>query len=202
MGQYCSSKSSAKVSYNFANKKDVFTSRNVPIDIAIDRGIGYETNTLYKFGTSITVPANAGTVEVYLCGEAFLNFPICQVGYVENFVGTATSGITLSIESSPNPGQYPQDNCSPNSMQQNIPAINYYNEASEWNGANAVIGLKFSPQASITITDSKGNIFTDSGIPPISFKVACDDECPHGCCKCECTNYPGYCCYDKNGNPL
>ncbi len=28
------------------------------------------------------------------------------------------------------------------------------------------------------------------------------NECPPDYCKCECTNYPGYCCYDKNGNPL
>lgn len=27
-------------------------------------------------------------------------------------------------------------------------------------------------------------------------------ECPPGYCKCECINYPGYCCYDNNGNPL
>ncbi|HCF27619.1 MAG TPA: hypothetical protein DEV81_10575 [Cyanobacteria bacterium UBA11049] len=28
------------------------------------------------------------------------------------------------------------------------------------------------------------------------------DDCPPGYCKCDCINYPGYCCYDNNGNPL
>lgn len=52
-----------------------------------------------------------------------------------------------------------------------------------------------------TILDLRKNvIYSNPNV--INYTVSCDDECPPGYCKCECTNYPGYCCYDKNGNPL
>lgn len=54
----------------------------------------------------------------------------------------------------------------------------------------------------ITISNTQGTVYMKQGKYPLNYDVACDDQCPPGYCKCECTNYPGYCCYDKNGNPL
>lgn len=54
----------------------------------------------------------------------------------------------------------------------------------------------------ITIKNGNNQIVFQSSNYACDYEVACDDECPPGYCKCECTNYPGYCCYDKNGNPL
>ncbi len=37
-------------------------------------------------------------------------------------------------------------------------------------------------------------IFADKGKCPITFSVACGDECPEGTTKCLKSDYPGYCC--------
>lgn len=46
----------------------------------------------------------------------------------------------------------------------------------------------------ITITDSTGATFEKEGQCPLTYTVACGDECPEGYCKCKSLKYPGYCC--------
>lgn len=53
-----------------------------------------------------------------------------------------------------------------------------------------------------TIKDSLGNVIYSNPDVSCNYTVACDEECPPGYCRCECKKYPGYCCYDSNGNPL
>jgi|SRR6476469_204261 len=48
---------------------------------------------------------------------------------------------------------------------------------------------------SIAFKDLQGNIlYRETGECPITWKYSCDDECPEGFLKCECDEYPGYCC--------
>lgn len=58
------------------------------------------------------------------------------------------------------------------------------------------------PEHNLIIRDNKGEVFQAKYNEKPQYAVGCGDECPPGYCKCECTNYPGYCCYDNNGNPL
>lgn len=46
----------------------------------------------------------------------------------------------------------------------------------------------------IEVKHDGNTVFKDSGDCPVSFKVACGEECPEGTVKCFSTNYPGYCC--------
>ncbi|MEH2287166.1 hypothetical protein [Nostoc sp.] len=39
-------------------------------------------------------------------------------------------------------------------------------------------------------------IFSAHGKCPVTFDVACGDDCPEGFCKCKSLGYPGYCCLD------
>lgn len=52
-------------------------------------------------------------------------------------------------------------------------------------------------KAKLTIKNAVNNvqIFQIEGDAPVSFNVACRD-CPPGFCKCESSEYPGYCCID------
>lgn len=79
------------------------------------------------------------------------------------------------------------------------------------NGVNQGVQELFHPSATIVqqagcsllIKDSVNNtLFNQTTQQCLPFEVACNDDCPPGYCKCECVNYPGYCCYDNNGIPL
>jgi hypothetical protein len=54
----------------------------------------------------------------------------------------------------------------------------------------------------IEVKDIAGNIvFRNQGDCPATYEIQCGD-CPPGTCKCQCKKFPGYCCYDKNGNSV
>jgi hypothetical protein len=61
---------------------------------------------------------------------------------------------------------------------------------------------QYSEKWVLKVDDLNGNLFIQEYQNQPTYSVICGDECPPGYCKCECKNYPGYCCYDKNGNPL
>jgi hypothetical protein len=48
---------------------------------------------------------------------------------------------------------------------------------------------------SIVFKDLAGNtLYREVGECPIKWNYSCDNECPDGFLKCECDEYPGYCC--------
>ncbi|MHC5817719.1 MAG: hypothetical protein ACYT04_17920, partial [Nostoc sp.] len=49
----------------------------------------------------------------------------------------------------------------------------------------------------LTIFHQGTRLFETQGECPVSFTVACGDECPEGYCKIDCEAYPGYCCLNE-----
>lgn len=187
MIQYCSTGEKARVSYTFKNKKDIYVADVSPVQVTVES----LSSELVKYRNSVVVPSGLGLAEVYLYGFPYITYPGCTKDYREILVGQASPGTRLVIQSIPSVGT---ENC-PNSYQQNIPAINYYNVVSEWDGTSASIGLKFAgSNCKITIVDAANHTFKDTGLSPVDYTVACGDDCPPGHLKCNSTNYPGYCC--------
>jgi hypothetical protein len=61
-------------------------------------------------------------------------------------------------------------------------------------GKNACSISFESLPALIKITDSQNIIYQETGNRKPSYRVGCGDNCPEGFCKCEISEYPGYCC--------
>lgn len=189
MTQHCTAGEKASVSYTFKNKKDIYVADVSPVQVTVES----LSSELVKYRNSVVVPSGLGVAEVYLYGFPYITYPGCTKGYREILVGQANPGTHLIIQTVPSVGT---ENC-PNSYQQNIPAINYYNAVSEWDGGSASIGLKFAgSNCKITIVDAANHTFKDIGLSPVNYTVACGDDCPDGYCKCHTTKYPGYCCLD------
>lgn len=167
---YCSGKNKASVYYEFADKKDSFISKIVPIKVLtgvadsgndtgntwIVRGRGVNfydcspTNEYYEASCSIKPSLKAGT---YDFGDR-----ICSLIYA--YCGS-------NIIPRQDFGFHPSD----------------------------VMIIPPSDICKIEIFDSTDNLlFSDTGKCPVKFTVACEDDCPPGTVRCECIEYPGYCC--------
>lgn len=79
----------------------------------------------------------------------------------------------------------------------------YFEERPEYysdNSGTCSYRIFFSSSFNLEITDKNDNIiFNQSYIAEPKYTVVCSEECPKGYCKCDCIQYPGYCCYDSNG---
>lgn len=196
---YCQSKSKAIVYYEFPSEKiEVYTSDSTPIDISV-----IETSKEFNLVTQpyrFDFDGNVLTSYPYTCQAPKGVPPNASCWLIS---GTWDDYGTIGDYSSPT----------------------VYGQINSFSGEPIRIGSGLTIKGVVTntiriycsvdvtlqwrwggwkirILDNANNLFEDNGSNAPTFKVACGEDCPPGYCKCDCVNYPGYCCYDNNGNPL
>ncbi|MEH2169333.1 MAG: hypothetical protein V7K41_22280 [Nostoc sp.] len=188
---YCvNQKSTVEFQFN-SQQKQIYQSESGVNVTTITPG----SNNLLKCGKSVKVPNDWTSVEIWLYGIVFIapSYPDCPSTYYELLVGTATPNQTLTLIETAR-----LDVCT-NAHIMSIPELGYSNFERQWNGGTVGIGLKGNTdKCTIQIIDSMGRIFSKTSECPIKYTVACGDDCPEGFCKCEISEYPGYCCLNCN----
>lgn len=190
---HCALGEEARVDYLFQDKKNKFISKNSPIVIET-----WEVVTTKKYGRSVTVPKDeydGGIPKIYLYGQVYTAFtpPNCPIENRDDNkffpIGSATVGQTLTVV-----GETPtvSPNCTNGKFQ--IVSPIHADRVSLWVGDSAQIAIGDFVIGHIKITDSKNQVFEDSGKGKVRFQVACGDGCPPGHIKCLTDKYPGYCC--------
>lgn len=197
---YCHGKTKATVKYTVNKQNRVFVaSQNfLPIDVIVTDGQkeitqnfikSFNGDVLTTYSFTVNAPSELPedkTPEIYLmsgtwddCGSiGSFNSP-CTYGQIYTYSGSPLLiGRGLSINGT---------------VKNLLRHYCYVNLLLKW-----LVGTQV-----LKIFDQSGNlIFSDSG-ENITFNVICNDDCPPNHIKCNCPQYPGFCCIPcseiKNG---
>jgi hypothetical protein len=191
MTQHCNNQSKAIVGITSEHPENIFT-HNCPIDIQVSlvpsRGVTIKVSGDYELGHS----HNLGNA-IYIDLNGTRND-----SYSLNLV-TCNQSIGCGANSPNNKGEpYYQAQIYKNG----VDTGEHFGTAG-WYSVQITDVIYGSDKYQMQIFDKNQTmIYQQNFNNQPQYTVACDDECPEGYCKCECIHYPGYCCYDKNGNPL
>lgn len=183
----CNPGEKARVNYNFNGTSETYETKNTPIQVTTESSV--TIGSITKYGLTATVPDGWDSAIVYVCGTAYNNPATCTFIYIDYQVGTALKNQELTLIPQARSGCL-------DAHWMSIPAIGWGDFDTQWKGNNAaVIGLRENKlKCRLTITHADNSKFIVTGDCPLTYEVACGDSCPPGYCKCECDNYPGYCC--------
>lgn len=188
---YCTNREKAIVDFKINNNSEIVTCKNLPISISCTIG----SHPCGRAGTwHIDYYAAVGTSSTKDYGD--VGFPF--EGYEQE---------TFYFVPSPQPDSYDGYKYDLYADCRGTGRL-IYEEFSRYSGAVTITAKRFTPsnkttnQAGLTIKDKDNNTIYSGIADNCDYKVSCGEDCPPGYCKCECVNYPGYCCFDNNGNPL
>ncbi|MEH2456537.1 hypothetical protein [Nostoc sp.] len=177
---YCNLGDKATITYQFAKEQPITYESNIsPIDITTDKASPSTTGNYNSQGYQITFNSPQGayaqiqfTVIDYqlytIGGNNFIRWIPCgSVSFPKNPDGSLAGGATIT---------------SPLVIDTSVhcPTVAIDDNKCE-----------------IKVLNSGKILFSAQGNCPVTFNVACGDECPNGYCKIDCETYPGYCCISE-----
>lgn len=197
---YCSPGTKATLNYRFGNDTyRSFTTENTPIDVDV-------TGRYNPSFTGGQCPVAYRMTTVWIRGGVSANNP-------ETFerIGPIYALYTVRRTDFPNQGGYANFNHRIRTKHFSTPFLDESRGGGDSNIAT-VFGERMvftsivrvdgqpdncgdpEPGCIIKVLHKGQVVFADRGKCPITFSVACGDECPEGTTKCLKSDYPGYCC--------
>ena len=183
---YCRIGEKAEVIYSFkGGKSTTYESSNSPIEVTT--GTTSQNTSLNYNPEGYQITFNSPQAQY---GTLTLIVVDYQITFLNRGVFDSDTGYYIKVipcgETS-----FPPDN-------NGIPGTKMSNQNVTINSAiKCPVASENHQLCNIKILNNGSVIFQAQGDCPVSFTVACGDECPDGYCKIECETYPGYCCINE-----
>ncbi|BAY10637.1 hypothetical protein [Calothrix sp. NIES-2098] len=178
MTEYCNIGDKPKVNFKFATQlEEIYQSNVSPIDVSVEdfsvNTINYNPNG-YRISFYST---NSGTPGI---------LTVRDYNIVDTGNGNQDLRYVLQVQRCGEDGLHDYTNVDPNSITV-MPTVTCPDVKPD----------KYRSRLHVKELGQTNDVFTVEGDYPCKYRVACSD-CPPGTCRCDCDNYPGYCCLPCN----
>lgn len=184
---YCKLGEKARVTYNFKNQPSVtYETDTSPIEVTTASASKNNTSNYNPEGYQITFNSPQGAYGTITATVIDYKIAYVDMGAYHPYTGYYINIIRCGSTT------FPPDT-------QGLPGTKMTNlDMNIDTTVKCPVSAEPSSQVcNIKISNNGTVLFQADGDCPVSFTVACGDECPEGYCKIDCETYPGYCCLNE-----